>query len=195
MTSDERILISSLFDRLKQAGTQPKDAEADDYIRGKVLEQPSAPYLLVQSTLVMQQALAAAQSRIAGSREETGRGCQSHPGTGRELPIRCGQSFWGGTTFSTTPSAPRANAATPSSAASSGVRLCSAAHPTSPKSRRRLSAKRAIYGRRSRRGSAPFPGHRESDRSQSGTIYGLKRRFGRTPRRQPARGREYRDRE
>ncbi len=66
MTSDERALISSLFDRLKQAATQPKDSEADDYIRGKVLEQPSAPYLLVQSTLVMQQALAAAQSRIAG---------------------------------------------------------------------------------------------------------------------------------
>ena len=65
MTSDERTLISTLFDRLKQAGAQPKDAEADEYIRSKVSEQPAAPYLLVQSTLVMQQALAAAQSRIA----------------------------------------------------------------------------------------------------------------------------------
>ena len=65
MTSDERTLISTLFDRLNQAGAQPKDVEADDYIRAKVLEQPAAPYLLVQSTLVMQQALAAAQTRIA----------------------------------------------------------------------------------------------------------------------------------
>jgi len=65
MTSDERTLISTLFDRLNQAGTQPKDTEADEYIRSKVAEQPAAPYLLVQSTLVMQQALAAAQSRIA----------------------------------------------------------------------------------------------------------------------------------
>ncbi|HEY5770760.1 MAG TPA: DUF2076 domain-containing protein [Terrimicrobium sp.] len=65
MTSDERTLISTLFDRLNQAGAQLKDAEADDYIRAKVLEQPAAPYLLVQSTLVMQQALAAAQTRIA----------------------------------------------------------------------------------------------------------------------------------
>ncbi len=65
MTSDERTLISTLFDRLNQAGAQPKDAEADNYIRAKVLEQPAAPYLLVQSTLVMQQALAAAQTRIA----------------------------------------------------------------------------------------------------------------------------------
>ncbi len=66
MTSDERTLISDLFDRLKQAGVQQKDAEADAYIRSKVSEQPAAPYLLVQATLVMQQALAAAQSRIAG---------------------------------------------------------------------------------------------------------------------------------
>ena len=66
MTSDERTLISTLFDRLNQAGAQPKDAEADEFIRTKVSEQPSTPYLLVQSTLVMQQALAAAQSRIAG---------------------------------------------------------------------------------------------------------------------------------
>ncbi len=65
MTPDERTLISTLFDRLNQAAAQPKDAEAEEYIRTKVLQQPSAPYLLVQSTLVMQQALAAAQSRIA----------------------------------------------------------------------------------------------------------------------------------
>ena len=65
MTSDERTLISNLFDRLKQASSQQKDAGADEYIRTKVSEQPSAPYLLVQSTLVMQQALTAAQSRIA----------------------------------------------------------------------------------------------------------------------------------
>jgi len=70
MTSDERTLISTLFERLNQAAAQPKDAEADDYIRSKVSQQPLAPYLLVQSTLVMQQALAAAQSRIADLEKE-----------------------------------------------------------------------------------------------------------------------------
>lgn len=65
MNPDERAFISTLFDRLNQAATQPKDAEADEYIRGKVSQLPSAPYLLVQSTLVMQQALTAAQGRIA----------------------------------------------------------------------------------------------------------------------------------
>jgi uncharacterized protein len=65
MTSEERTLISTLFDRLNSAATQPKDVQADEYIRTEVSQQPSAPYLLVQSTLVMQQALAAAQTRIA----------------------------------------------------------------------------------------------------------------------------------
>jgi uncharacterized protein len=65
MTSEERTLITNLFDRLKQVGAQPKDAEADELIRNKVSDQPAAPYLLVQSTLVMQQALTAAQGRIA----------------------------------------------------------------------------------------------------------------------------------
>jgi hypothetical protein len=65
MTPEEQNLISSLFDRLRQTSNQPKDAEADQLIRSKVAEIPSSPYLLVQSALVMQQALANAQSRIA----------------------------------------------------------------------------------------------------------------------------------
>jgi uncharacterized protein len=65
MTPEERTLISTLFDRLDSAGAKPKDPQADEYIRTKVSQQPAAPYLLVQSTLVMQQALTAAQTRIA----------------------------------------------------------------------------------------------------------------------------------
>ena len=65
MTPEEKNLISGLFDRLGQASNQPKDADADQLIRSKVAEIPTAPYSLVQSTLVMQQALSNAQSRIA----------------------------------------------------------------------------------------------------------------------------------
>jgi uncharacterized protein len=65
MTPEEQNLISGLFDRLRQASNQPKDAEADQLIRSKVAEIPSSPYLLAQSALVMQQALTNAQSRIA----------------------------------------------------------------------------------------------------------------------------------
>ena len=57
MTPEERNLISGLFDRLGQANTQPRDPEADQLIRSKVSEIPAAPYLLVQSLLVMQQAV------------------------------------------------------------------------------------------------------------------------------------------
>ena len=41
--------------------SQAKDAEADRLIRSKVAEIPASPYLLVQSILVMQQALSNAQ--------------------------------------------------------------------------------------------------------------------------------------
>ena len=66
MTPEEHNLISGLFDRLGQAAnSQAKDPEADQLIRSKVAEIPVAPYLLVQSTLVMQQALSNAQNRIS----------------------------------------------------------------------------------------------------------------------------------
>ena len=65
MTSEERTLISSLFDRLNSAAAEPKDPQADEYIRTKVSQQPSAPYPLVQSTLVLQQPPPAPQTRIA----------------------------------------------------------------------------------------------------------------------------------
>jgi uncharacterized protein len=66
MTPEEQNLISGLFDRLSQASSQTKEPEADQLIRSKVAENPAAPYLLVQSILVMQQALSNAQNRIAG---------------------------------------------------------------------------------------------------------------------------------
>src|ERR1700719_4605400 len=65
MTPEESNLITGLFDRLRQASSQPKDAEADQLIRSKIAETPLAPYLLVQSVLVLQQAVSNAQSRIA----------------------------------------------------------------------------------------------------------------------------------
>jgi len=86
MTPEEQNLISSLFDRLGQASNQPKDAEADQLIRSKVAEIPSSPYLLVQSALVMQQALSNAQSRIATLEKQvteakTGAGSQQTGGS------------------------------------------------------------------------------------------------------------------
>src|ERR1700722_14929473 len=65
MTPEEQNLISGVFDRLSTASSQAKDADAERLIRSKIAEVPVAPYLLVQSVLVLQQAVTAAQSRIA----------------------------------------------------------------------------------------------------------------------------------
>jgi uncharacterized protein len=74
MTPEEKNLISGLFDRLSQAGNEPKDLEADQLIRSKVAENPGTPYLLAQSVLVMQQALGNAQNRIAALEKQIAEG-------------------------------------------------------------------------------------------------------------------------
>jgi hypothetical protein len=65
MQPEERDLIAGLFGRLKQFEGQPRDPEAERLIAGSVAGQPSAPYLLVQTVLVQEQALKGAQARIA----------------------------------------------------------------------------------------------------------------------------------
>lgn len=72
MQSQERDLISGLFDRLKPFEAQPRDAEAEAMIRGLTAQQPAAPYLLVQTVLVQEQALRAAQQRITELEAKTG---------------------------------------------------------------------------------------------------------------------------
>ena len=44
MVPQERDLITTLLARLKSAGGQPKDPEADTLIRQAMVEQPDAPY-------------------------------------------------------------------------------------------------------------------------------------------------------
>jgi hypothetical protein len=65
MQSQERDLITGLFGRLQQFEAQPRDPEAEALISGAVARQPAAPYLMVQTVLVQEQALKAAQERIA----------------------------------------------------------------------------------------------------------------------------------
>lgn len=65
MQQQERDLISGLFERLRPFEAQPRDAEAETFIRGLAAQQPAAAYLLVQTVLVQEQALRAAQERIA----------------------------------------------------------------------------------------------------------------------------------
>ncbi len=65
MQAEERDLIAGLFDRLRPFDSQPRDPEAERLIANFVVRQPSAAYLLTQTVLVQEQALKAAQARIA----------------------------------------------------------------------------------------------------------------------------------
>lgn len=65
MQSEERELITGLFGRLQPFESQPRDGEAEALIKDLATRQPAAPYLLVQTVLVQEQALKAAQERIA----------------------------------------------------------------------------------------------------------------------------------
>src|SRR5216684_1610676 len=65
MTPQETELITTLLARLKNAGGQPKDPEADALIRQAMAEQPDAPYYLVQTVLIQDLSLNAAQNRIS----------------------------------------------------------------------------------------------------------------------------------
>jgi len=97
MTPDERNLIAGLFDRLASASNQPKDPEADQLIRSKVSENPAAPYLLAQSTLVMQQALANAQNRISALEKQVAESSAPASGTQQGGSFLSGvASFFGG---------------------------------------------------------------------------------------------------
>ena len=64
MTPEERNLITGLFTRLKSADSPQKDQEAEQLIQQSTTAQPTAPYLLVQTVLVQEHALANAQTRI-----------------------------------------------------------------------------------------------------------------------------------
>jgi uncharacterized protein len=65
MTSQEQQLITELLARLKQTPAPAKDADADQLIRKGLMENPEAPYLLVQTVLIQDMVLSQAQHRVA----------------------------------------------------------------------------------------------------------------------------------
>ncbi len=64
MTPEERQLIAGLFERMRGFGAPEKDREAEALINQSVRAMPDAPYMLVQSVLVQEQALQAANDRV-----------------------------------------------------------------------------------------------------------------------------------
>ena len=69
MTPEERQLVTGLFDRMRNYSLPEKDGEAEALINEQVRALPDAPYMLVQSVLVQEQALQEADSRIKALEE------------------------------------------------------------------------------------------------------------------------------
>jgi hypothetical protein len=65
MNSDERRLVDDLIRRLSEAPRGPRDTDAEAMIAEAVRRIPDAPYLLAQSLILHEQALAASVRRIS----------------------------------------------------------------------------------------------------------------------------------
>src|SRR5262245_24876184 len=57
MNSQERDVISGIFERLKSVADAPRDPEAERFIAELVARQPYAPYAMAQAVYVQEQAL------------------------------------------------------------------------------------------------------------------------------------------
>lgn len=79
MDQTERQIIDDLFAKLRQADSGPRDPEAEAYIRDQVSRQPAAPYLMAQSLVMLEQALAATQQRVTALEQQVN---QSRSGGG-----------------------------------------------------------------------------------------------------------------
>jgi uncharacterized protein len=72
MTPQERQLISELFQRLAQLENTPRDPDADAMIREGLRRAPNAAYSLVQTVLVQDEALKAANAHIQEYEQASG---------------------------------------------------------------------------------------------------------------------------
>ena len=95
MNTDERQLITSLFERMRNYGAPDKDREAEALINQQLRANPEASYMLVQSVLVQEQTLEAANNRVLELEEQL-RGVEEGD---RSRSSRSGSflgGFWGG---------------------------------------------------------------------------------------------------
>jgi hypothetical protein len=76
MERSDRNAIANLFERLAdvERRSPPRDREAEAFIADQIRTQPGAPYYLAQTVIVQQQALEAAQERIADLEARAARG-------------------------------------------------------------------------------------------------------------------------
>jgi uncharacterized protein len=97
MNSQERDVISGIFERLRSVADAPRDPEAERFIAELVARQPYAPYAMAQAIYVQEQALKElndkvrdleAQLKAAGGGEQRGfLGSLFGAGTSEQAPM------------------------------------------------------------------------------------------------------------
>src|SRR5262249_52622477 len=76
MTPEERNLVTDLFDRLARLEDSPRDREAERLIQDGLRQAPNATYALVQTTLIQDEALKRADTRIRELETQLGGGAE-----------------------------------------------------------------------------------------------------------------------
>src|SRR5207249_5224142 len=82
MTPEERSQVTELFDRLATLENNPRDREAERLIQDGLRQAPNAPYALVQTTLIQDEALKRAEARIRELETQLGGGGSEPPRQG-----------------------------------------------------------------------------------------------------------------
>jgi uncharacterized protein len=95
MNTDERQLITGLFERMRSHGAPEKDREAEALINQQVRANPDAPYMLVQTVLVQEQTLEAANNRVLELEEQL-RSMEAGDGARGARSGGFLGSYWGG---------------------------------------------------------------------------------------------------
>ena len=70
MNSQERDVISGIFERLKSVADAPRDPEAERFIAELVARQPYAPYAMAQAVYVQEQALREINDKVRDLEEQ-----------------------------------------------------------------------------------------------------------------------------
>ncbi len=70
MNSEERDIISGIFQRLQQAQSQQRDADAERFIAEKIRAQPYAPYAMAQLIYVQEEAIKSLNQQLEEAKRQ-----------------------------------------------------------------------------------------------------------------------------
>ena len=140
MTPQERTLLEDFLSKLARVQGVDKDPDADALIRQQAARQPDALYLVIQRSLLQEQALEASQARIQALEKQVGQlQDAARAATPAPAPAPAPRSFLGSLSASgwgrspePAPAVPEPAAARPGSLIGSPVSYTHLTLPTTP---------------------------------------------------------------